>query len=366
MRVVIEPLDDVESFLDDWRRVYALSDAHFFLSPCWIETLIAVSGDPARFNCLKLYDDLRGVYALALISRPDRRPFPALRAARLNESGVESLDGVYIEYNDLLIACDAPEDARAAAVTAILDAHRDADQLVFRNIRRPMAAAVTSACAAAGVEVEVLNRQPTFGIDLASRGPSLIESFPASLRYKVKRSIRRYRERGAVLLERPSGDADRAVAWTEMMRLHAETWARRGQRGAFQERRFRTFHEHMIERFPRHVDLARLTAGEETIGILYNFVMGGRAYNYQSGFKYESDNQLTPGFVAHTLAAQQYLDEGYSTYDFMAGDAEYKRRLGEEGELLLTMAITRRNLRSRLRAAAKPLFDLRHAGTHRT
>ena len=54
-------------------------------------------------------------------------------------------------------------------------------------------------------------------------------------------------------------------------------------------------------------DLFSVFAGEQRVGVLYNFNHGGCVMNYQSGFRMETDNQLTPGFVCHALACQHYL-----------------------------------------------------------
>ncbi len=367
MRTSYEQLTDRAAIMDEWRRLYAQSDARFFLSPAWIETLLERAPTEKRFGCVRAYDDLRGVYAMAIISQPPHRPFPLLREARLQESGDPALDRIYIEYNDILISRNAPDGARDAVVGAILDAAGDADQIIFRNSTPELNAEIESAARERALSAEILTRQPTFAIDLeALRGESVFDSFSSSLRAKIRRSIRRYEDRGKVDLQRPSSDAEKAIAWTELMRLHAETWSRRGLRGVFNDRAFSAFHERLLEKHPRAADFVRLTVGGETIGVLYNFIERGRVYNYQSGFKYEADNQLVPGFVCHALAAERYLEAGMSVYDMMGGEAEYKRRLGREGELLSTIAVSRNSLRTRVRNAFRRGIGARFAKTRQT
>jgi CelD/BcsL family acetyltransferase involved in cellulose biosynthesis len=126
------------------------------------------------------------------------------------------------------------------------------------------------------------------------------------------------------------------------------------------------FHGRLQERHASSVDLTRVSVGGETIGALYNFVSGDRVYNYQSGFRYESDNQLVPGFVTHLLAAERYREDGFAIYDMMGGEAEYKRRLGAEGETLKTVALTRRGWRSSLRGLLKLLRPSHAAKTRQT
>lgn len=353
--------------LGDWRRLYALSDARFFLSPAWIEALLESAPASRKFAVVRIYDDLRGLYAMAFASVPSAQPFQLVRGARLQETGIDALDRVYIEYNDILVARAAPDGARDAAVAALMDGMASVDQFVFKNATPLLAASVECAADARKYAIDVANRQPTFAIDLKKAdGDSVMANFSSSLRSKIRRSIKRYAERGAVAVTRPSSPADKAVAWTELMRLHAQTWSGRGKRGVFNERAFCDFHQKLIERHPESVDFARLTAGAETIGVLYNFVERDRVYNYQSGFKYESDNQLAPGFVCHALAADDYRAAGFLVYDMMGGEADYKRRLGQEGETLATIAVTKRNLRSRARSALRPVKNVHDVKTRQT
>jgi len=367
MRTDLSFVEEPKAFLDDWRRLYAQSDARFFLSPAWTEAVVASAPRRKKFAAVRVFDDLRGVYAMAFASAPPGRFGSLIRDARMHETGVEAIDRVYIEYNDILVARSAPDGARDAAVAALLDGLPEADQFVFRNATPELTASVECAADARNLETVFVNRQPTFAIDLSKAGDDgVMEGFSSSLRSKIRRSLRRYEERGAVSLTRPEGGAQKAVAWTELMRLHAQTWSRRGKRGVFNERAFCGFHERLIEKNPDSVDFVRLAAGEETIGVLYNYVERDRAYNYQSGFKYETDNQLAPGFVCHALAAEAYRSAGYRVYDLMGGEADYKRRLGEEGEMLTTISVTRRNLRSQIRSALKSATKPRDANTRQT
>ena len=354
MRSDFSIVRDGDSVLDDWRRLYGLSDARFFLSPAWVETAVGSAPANRAFAVVRVHDDLRGLYAMAFASAPSRRSLAFWRSARLQETGVEEIDRVYIEYNDILVARTAPDGARDAAVGALLDGLASADQVIFKNATPTLLASVERAAGARNFTIDIVNRQPTFAIDLTSSGgDGVMAKFSPSLRSKIRRSIKRYEERGAVSVSRLAGQAEKAVAWTELMRLHAQTWSRRGKRGVFNERAFRNFHERLIEKNPDKADFVRLSAGAETIGMLYNFIERDHVYNYQSGFRYETDNQLTPGFVCHALAADEYRAAGFSLYDMMGGEADYKRRLGKEGETLATIAVTRRNLRARVRAALK-------------
>jgi len=363
MRVHVDILDDKKAFLEEWERIYAVSDAAFFLSPAWIETAMALAPASTAFSGVRIFDDLRGVYGLALVGTKSAPSLFRPHEARLNESGSEAFDRIYLEYNDFLLAKTASPEARLEAICAIIEAMPRADEFVFRNARPPLVAAVVAAAERAGLGWRTLLRQPTYAINLSQ---PVLDGFSSALRAKIKRSMRRYEERGALRLDRPQSEEERAVAWTELMRLHAQTWQRRGMKGVFGAADFSAFHLRLIEEHPDKTDLLRLSAGDETIGILYNFTDQTRAYNYQSGFLYESNNQLAPGFVAHALAAEHYRERGLQLYDLMGGDADYKRRLGVEGETLHSIALVRDTVKTRLRATLASALRGPAAGTHQT
>lgn len=366
MRTSVEQVTSHATLADEWRRLYAMSEQNFFLSPPWIETWLGATPDSVKISVVRAYDDLRGVFALAIVGVPARKNVAAFSQARLHETGIEAHDRVYIEYNDVLTARNAPSGTRREMVVALLDAMPKVEEFVFRNARSSLAGCVAAVAAEKGCEYQELLVQPSFQIDLKSAGASVFNGFSSSLKTKIRRAMRRYEERGEIRLERAQPGVERTIAWTELMRLHAETWSRRGADGVFREKDFMGFHERLLERYPTSVDLVRLIAGGDAVGALYNFIAGDRVYNYQSGFRYESDNQLAPGFVCHALAADRYREDGFATYDMMGGDAEYKRRLGVEGESLKTVVLTRRGLRSSLRSLAKSVRRVRSEGTRQT
>ena len=78
-----------------------------------------------------------------------------------------------------------------------------------------------------------------------------------------------------------------------------------------------------------------------TIGCLYNFVHRGRVYAYQSGFHASRDNRLKPGLVSHFKAIELNYRLGNRTYDFLAGDARYKRSLSNASNQLLWLVAQR-------------------------
>lgn len=95
--------------------------------------------------------------------------------------------------------------------------------------------------------------------------------------------------------------SDALAAFDQLAEFHRARW---GGKGPFTHPSFRRFHEDLIARgIPSGaVRVSRTLVGNETIGVLYNFVHDGWVLNYQSGFLYEHDGRLKPGLVSYVLS----------------------------------------------------------------
>ncbi len=324
---------DRPAALEAWSRLYR--GGNFFHSPPFLAAWLEAAGDSVRF-----------------LSADGAAAFVGIKGgtAWFGETGRAEFDRLYVEYQDFLTAPDAGEAARDAALDILVDAAPSVSEFVFRNARPALADACRRAAARRGLDLRILRTQPTFQVDLKAD-----DGVSASLRAKIRRSIRRYEERGPVAIAAAVSSEDRAGAFRDLIALHEPYWRARGEPGAFDDASLRAFHERLIAAAPEATDLLRITAGEQTIGVLYNFIADGRAYNYQSGFRPETDNQFAPGFTAHALAIDHYRGSGLSVYDLMAGEADYKRRLAQEGETLTSLVIERRSAMQRLKSLARRL-----------
>lgn len=359
IETAVIPLTDVARFLDDWRSLYAARERRsFFLSPAWIDAWLA--GRPSDGGLYEARGLQNGrLVLLGAVGTPASVSPPVLgaRRAHLHEYGVDALDSIYIEDNDFLLAPDVGDEARAQAIAAITEA-TGAEEIVFRNCARPLVDETTRFAAAEGWRCSTLNVQPGFAVDLAAAradGAGALGKTSSALRAKINRALRRYQERGAVDLRVAQTDEDWTDLWDKLIGLHGKGWALRGEKGAFANPAFVAFHKRLRACAPDSLQLLELRAGEQTIGCLYNFLHQGRVLNYQSGFLYENDNQLTPGLLAHALAMQHYLEAGFDSYDLLAGDAGYKRRLAEQTTGVSTLVLEKRSVRSSLRNSFRRL-----------
>lgn len=312
-----------------WVELHAQSGMpSFFLSPFWMDAWLSTFGQQldVRFACLKDVNEIVGL-ALFCERRRTRGPF-TITELYLNTAG-EGEDSPSVECNRIL--CKPEYAARFAQELRHYLASRSWDEIYLNGMIDtdtpflPAESYCLDRCVvrqAPYVELTVFNGDREQY--LASRS--------ANTRYQIRRSLKRYEERGAVVLEVCETLSDATDMYEELVRLHRQTWAARNQRGTFASTVNRRFHEHLIDAaFPQgQIQFWKVSCAGDVIGVLYLFCFDGRLSYYQSGLNYEEDKHLKPGLICHALAIAHAIDHGFIEYDFLsAGNdgARYKTSL---------------------------------------
>lgn len=209
--------------------------------------------------------------------------------------------------------------------------------------------------------------RPAPYVDLGSLPQGAYEDVLAgNTRGQVRRSRRGYEERyGPVRLEPAGTPAERDRILDKLAELHNARWRERGIAGAFESARVMRFHRQLVARLAPHggADLLRVTAGEADIGCLLNYVDRGKVCFFQSGFAYEPDARLKPGLLTHCLAIGHYRDAGAREYDFLAGEARYKRSLARQERRLSWTVVYRDSAWLRTLFRARALLGWLRGGT---
>lgn len=100
--------------------------------------------------------------------------------------------------------------------------------------------------------------------------------------------------------------------------------------------------------------MLRISAGDRTIGYLYNFIRNGTVSSYQSGFD-DSVRGERPGYVCHALAISHYAAAGVQHYDFLAEPNRLKQSFGSERYELYWASVRRPTLSFRAHEVARKM-----------
>jgi CelD/BcsL family acetyltransferase involved in cellulose biosynthesis len=279
----------------------------------------------------------------------------------LNACGEDEHEETALEFNDLL-CLPGYEQACAVALRKWLDTSAW-DEFIVPGCS--LSEASRALKHAFGDMRLITTTMPSFSIDLdriRERGGDLAMSLSGKNRYNIRQSLKTYGTEAPLVLEHAE-DAEHARRQLgQLAELHQGAWRARGLKGAFQSPRFVRFHERLIERaFSQgSIQTTVLRVGQQAVGALLCFGWRGTLYFYQCGFRYSTDKRLRPGLATLLLSIQHFLDQGWTAFDLMAGDSEYKRVFANQHRDLQWLLFRRATVRmrvldtlERLRAASR-------------
>jgi CelD/BcsL family acetyltransferase involved in cellulose biosynthesis len=331
LSIAVRPVENFRTLEPVWRELEGRSDGSFFQSWAWTGCLAE-----ERFAEPWLLSAKRGdrTVALGLFNRASRQPLRLDRPLYLGESGVPAKDSVFIEYNGLLLDRDVGGGVAEQCWSALAGGALKGARWVLGGVLPAVQSALP-----ANRTVRVRTRRPVSFHELfASAEIPVIERLSANARQQLRRAMRGWEKIGPLTLDVARTREESLAFLNGLKTLHQRYWTGRGKPGAFAEPFFERFHRELIGRpgAGQAVDLIRVTAGTHVVGYLYNFVHRGWVAAYQSGFDFSQDaDRLKPGMVCHLLAMEHYRQAGMQAYDFLGGEARYKRTFANaETELL--------------------------------
>jgi len=151
---------------------------------------------------------------------------------------------------------------------------------------------------------------------------------------KLDRRLKKIKNKGIDLnLEfkrRLGGDIDAERVFSEAEAVEGHSWKEERQSGIFSKKDTRDFHREILSRFSKNrwIDFSVLTLDKKPIAYIYNYLYGGRSYNYSVAF----DNNyplISAGTMLMLWAIKDSSLRNISEFDFARGEDSWKRRLTE-------------------------------------
>lgn len=335
-----------------------------FRSAAWFRSCIETWGDRAAWRVLESTTDQgRTAWSLLGARTEIRHRVLPVRVLALGQAIDDALDQPWIEQNGFL-GCD-PGDF-ATHMGQLLDrlaGEHDWDELRLGGMSEGDAREAMRQAERVGLSVRLAIEQPTFDVDLddvrSRHGGDYLAALSANTRQQLRRS-RRHAEQtlGRLMVER-AACTDEALDWLDRTApLHRARWTgNSGETAAsgFDNPAFVAFHRRLISHGfeTGAIEYLHVKAGETTLAFLYNFVACNHVQFYLSGVDHGIDPAMRPGLLAHWAAIEHALEGGRFSYDFLAGDARYKRSLSTGSGRTLWLVLQRPRWRLRLEQAGR-------------
>ena len=331
------------AWTDAWLRRFGDAVPHRFV------VVHRIGGTAPRRPGHRRADD---VVATALLTRSTggARGLP-VRRLHLGTAGEPADETVFVEYNDVLCA---PADRRAAcaAVAEALRAVPRWDELHLDG--------VAPATAAAFGAVLPLDERPaaSWTVRLHPDRP-VLDTLGGSTRRLLRQAVTAL-EPGEP--ERAASVPEALAMLDELAALHQRRWTGAGEPGAFASaRRLGFVRDALAALLPSGRAAAfRLAGPDGTLGCAVGWVEDGRFLYYQGGFRQYDDVRKRAGLLCHVRFAECARGAGFTEYELLAGDAQYKRQLSAGERNTLVWARHRRpGWRTGVLDGARRLRDLR-------
>lgn len=336
----------------------------FFLSAWWVQACLDSWQRNARFRVMELGDS-RPVWALLGQRTVVRHGILRVRVLALNQSAIDELDQAWIERNGFYGGKVAHFGEDLAELLDRVLAEPDWDELRLGGLMREQASAALALAASRRLHARIELDEPVHWVDLQRVRDLHSGDYLAALSANTRQQLRRARrlaesELGELRLDEATS-SEEALDWFDRTApLHRARWAGAtgpGGGSGFDNPQFVGFHRRLIRIAFEHrgIQFLRLSAGSAVAAYLYNLVSDGHVHFYLSGIDYRVAEQARPGMLAHWLAIERNLQAGHRIYDFLAGDAQYKRSLATASDRMLWLVLQRRRWWLQAESVAKRL-----------
>ncbi len=346
LKVCLFTCESIATLRCKWLAMETVCNHSFFTSWQWISSWMETMNAEV-LQCEAWLGEVLVGLGLFVEKRERGLGLIPFRRLFLHKTGDRYRDRICIEWNDLLIHPGLEEIVRRQVVAHLIQGPKGADEVVF---------GLTSEGHDAGMVV------PEFAPRISYPYPSpfvdLIRvrtegGFDNTLSHKtranVRKSIRLAEAIGKIELQSAATAEEALAFFRDAGPLHIERFKDRttSRQSGYLNPHFVAFHECLIPTAFNHgnLDFVKVTTGGILLAYMYFFVYRKVVYFYQSAINYSSLEKGQPGLIANYLCIRKFSDQGMIRYDFLAGDALYKRVLGTDTATLRFFNYRKRSLK---------------------
>lgn len=337
-------MEDINQLKALWTSLAPKANETVFQSWAWIDAWLHTMLPKVIVLECKLAEQTVGICLLTQCT--PKRYGLNINTLYLQQTGLHYQDQIWVEYNQPLVDQRYQKEVIAAISHYVMAVLHTWDEWVLSGIM------VSDRLFYTDTSHFYIHQQwitPCFGVDLAAlktAGKPYIDTLSANTRYQLRRAEKKLVKRGHTGIARPGSVAEAITWFDEIGPLHIKRWGHSAEGSGFSNPDFVAFHHYVIAQYWQAglVDIAALTVDNNRIAFFYNFSFKGVIYFYLGAVVFETDNQIKPGLLGHAMLIQHYLEQGAVFYDFMGGDALYKRRLGQVHNYIESITLKRKTL----------------------
>jgi len=325
------PFSQLDLVEEIWTSMLKKCPHPYFLSWAWTEIWIKSLPIDCNLSLVAGFEDGSPVIAffLGAKTRTKHRFFKFYRIS-LNQTLISHIDAAtFIEYNAILI------DPRISiSLDSLLENLPIKSWDEFRMIRcstkfQPNLILNSNFNKKYELNIEKLESYYVNLDEVRRVNNDYLSLLSQNKRQQIRRSIKEYEKMGEIKISIPKTSEEALTIYDEYLELHQKRWIERGYHTAMLSEYAVNFHKNLISKRFDHgeIQLIKISAGNYTIGCVYNIIYNMEAYFISSGFNYLPSNVYRPGLVCHYYLVTHNALNGLSSYDFLEGQHDYKYSL---------------------------------------
>ena len=329
-----------------------------FQHPAWVLPWWEVYGQESRLLAIGVWQgaELIGLAMLFLSADGNLPLLGARRTVRFLGSNEACAD--YLHF----LALPGREEEVAAGVFALLEEHREKwDEILLTDVpESALGLHLRGVSKMAGLSRWGVGEDTVCPyLPLPGDWQELLARLSPGMRKTVRGKWNRLHRKHRLEFRRAASPVEVEHAYGELVRLHQLRWNSAGLWGSFASGAFREFHRKVVRRAleDHMLQLYTLRVDGRTVASLYGFAYGGRFFYYQMGTDPRYSNESV-GLVLLSGVIQEAIREGLKEFDFLRGDAEYKRRWRPRYRRNYRIWADQRGLGNELRYRSKKMFEL--------
>jgi len=323
-------LQDIEMIKTHWQCLEKRSQNSIFLSWQWIENWLKVVTEPLYL----VKANKRGVIVgLGIFVERKRYALGVIPYKQwwLHKTGDKKQDQMWIEYNDFLLDNEDSKTIRNKIVEYLFKEKKLTQEIVYGLTKLDVFDSFKEQLKIMDMDSRTLLESKGHLIDYNKVSTDdFSDLWSKNTRYQINRSKKILTQQGDISFRIITKTEEILGVFDNISDLHKKRWHNTKQGSGFSNALFKLFHERMITNNNEVLQISVLSLNNKDIGFLMNYVYKNTVYFYLSALSDEFSSKVKLGMLLHSESIKYYREQKIFYYDFLAGDAQYKRSLANE------------------------------------
>ena len=307
----------------------------FFISSSWIDSWLKT------FNEVVSRKKEINTRIILLIVKIDNKPVATFfcgithckklnffggKKAYLGATGIQEVDNIYIEKNNIV----SSSDDWYVDINKILS-YLGVDRLSIPGVDHDSWQTISKQFMI-NKKNSIINSVLTYVVNLdevRNSSNGYLGTLSPNKKRQINRTIKYYGRVEDFSIDIPVSLEDALKTFDNLVDLHDSQWQKKIKKSFFANKIVHGFHHDLISRSwsDDTIGIYGIKIKKTVIGYIYGFFSNNTFYFYQSAFSYSDDNKVKTGLLCHAILMDYLAESGLGRYDFLAGEAQYKKSL---------------------------------------